>query len=181
MRKLALFLYNPSFWAHKSGGQKFAVEYQIFLPTDIISLSFIFSIVHTFSIENFRILILCLSQPNQQSFQPCLLILLESIQISRKQSCFCPAFRLQAHSVRHLTTCLPTDSENRPTRDGIPWWAGRFVSTGLSAPAFSGLEGGHSPFWLGNGCALYLRLCDALVDLHRCPLAHLVGDMGVGV
>lgn len=57
---------------------------------------------------------LCFSQPNQQSFQPCLLILLESIQISRKQSCFCPAFRLQAHSVRHLTTCLPTDSENRP-------------------------------------------------------------------
>ena len=57
-----------------------------------------------------------------------------------------------------------------------------FASTGLSAPAFSGLEGGHSPLWLDSGCdLLHLRLCDALVDLHRCPLAHLVGDMRVGV
>ena len=57
-----------------------------------------------------------------------------------------------------------------------------FASTGLSAPAFSGLEGSHGALWLGNSCILlHLRLCDALVDLHRCPLSHLVGDMGVGV
>lgn len=125
--------------------------------------------------------ILCFSQSNQQSLQLYPLIPLESGQISRKQRRFRPTSILQAHPGPCLTTCLPTDSENRPTRDGIPWWAGRFASAGLSAPAFSGLEGGHSPFWLGNGCVLYLRLCDALVDLHRCPLAHLVGDMGVGV
>lgn len=60
---------------------------------------------------------LCLSKPNQQSPPTLLTNLLESIQISRKQRRFHPTSRLQVHSVRYLTTCLPTDSENRPTRE----------------------------------------------------------------
>ena len=72
--------------------------------------------------------------------------------------------------------------QNQPTRDGIPLWAGSFVSTGLSSPAFSGLEGCYGTLRLDNSCILlHLRFCNTLVNLHRYPLAHLVGDMRVGI
>ena len=51
---------------------------------------------------------------------------------------------LVSYLVFPLTTCLPTDSQNRPTRDGIPDGPVSFVSAGLSVSAFSGFEGSHS-------------------------------------
>ena len=84
--------------------------------------------------------------------------------------------------VKHLlTTYLPTDSENRPAVGFFSRRASLRHSACLSAPPFPRLEGGHGAlFWF-----LLLRfdfhLSDALVDLYRCPLPHLVGDMGVGV
>ena len=64
--------------------------------------------------------ILCLSQSNKHlpQFHP--LIFPESVQTSRNQHCFLREFELLSYLVFPLTTCLPTDSQNRPTRDGIP-------------------------------------------------------------
>ena len=85
--------------------------------------------------------------------------------------------------VKHLlTTYLPTDSENRPAEGfSFPRRADSRHSACPAAPPFPRLEGGHGAlFWL-----LLLRfdfhLSDALVDLYRCFLPHLIGDMGVGV
>ena len=59
--------------------------------------------------------------------------------------------------------------------------AGLRHSACLSAPSLPCLEGGH-----GSLFRLFLLFCDlclgdALVDLHRCFLPHLVSDMGVSV
>ena len=55
------------------------------------------------------------------------------------------------------------------------------VSACLSAPPFPCLEGGHCSLFRLFFLLCNLRLGDALVDLHRRFLPHLVSDMGVGI
>ena len=84
--------------------------------------------------------------------------------------------------VKHLlTTYLPTDSENRPAVGFFSRRASLRHSACLSAPPFPRLEGGHGALFWFLLLRIDFHLGDALVDLYRCPLPHLVGDMGVGV
>ena len=84
--------------------------------------------------------------------------------------------------VKHLlTTYLPTDSENRPAVGFFSRRASLRHSACLSAPPFPRLEGGHGALFWFLLLRIDFHLGEALVDLYRCPLPHLVGDMGVGV
>ena len=85
--------------------------------------------------------------------------------------------------VKHLlTTCLPTDSENRPAGDfSLP--AGQFyvIQLAFRLHRFLAWKVVMVRSFGFSSCGLTSTLAMPWSIFHRCPLPHLVGDMGVGV